>query len=73
MLNIKEKEIEKYLQTKPFNNDKFIILGKIERRSGNFAEKLAQAMHFADKSNYNIFVKAYWHIIRPHVDPKYYK
>ena len=46
MLNIKEKEIEKYLQTEPFNNDKVYHTWKNRTEKRKFCRKTCSSHAF---------------------------
>ena len=44
----------------------------MESKGGNFAKKLAEALWIADKSNYNIAIKSFWHTFKPYIKKELY-
>ena len=67
------KEAEMFLQSKNFHNDRFELLEKMGKIGGDFAKKLAEALWLADKSNYHIAIKSFWHIAKPYIKKELYE
>ena len=67
------KEAKMFLQSKTFHKDRFSLLKGMESKGGNFAKKLAEALWIADKSNYNIAIKSFWHTFKPYIKKELYE
>ena len=66
------KEAEMFLKSKNFHDDRFELLGKMEKTGGHFAKKLAECLWIADRSNYHIGIKFFWHTVKPYIKKELY-
>ena len=67
------KEAEMFLKSKNFHDDRFELLGKMEKTGGHFAKKLAECLWIADRSNYHIGIKSFWHTVKPYIKKELYE
>ena len=66
------KEAEMFLQSKTFRDDRLSLLRGMESKGDVFEKKLAECLWVADKSNYHIAVKFFWHIVKPYIKKELY-